>query len=107
MLACGAARLDESGYITLVLREAEAAQGGMASISMPVDVRCPDCAAQKQSAPCRRCGGNGTVEELYSAWLAIPPGITAGEVLAPSADLPGMVETVRFRVQFSAAQARS
>jgi hypothetical protein len=39
------------------------------------------------------------VEELYSAWLAVPPGATDGEVLAPSVELPGMVEPLRFRVR--------
>ena len=99
LLACGVARLDEPGFITLVLREDEAAQGGMATISLHVELWCPDCATRERSAGCARCGGTRTVEELFSAWLAVPPGVTVGEVLTPSVELPGMVEPVRFRVR--------
>jgi len=99
LIACGVARRDEPGFITLVLGEAEAAQGGMATISLHVELWCPDCTAQKQSAGCARCDGTRTVDELFSAWLAVPPGVTSGEVLAPSVELPGMVAPVRFRVR--------
>jgi DnaJ-class molecular chaperone len=109
LIACGAVRLDddEPGFITLVLHAAEAAQGGMATISMRVELWCPDCAAKdgasqgRSATRCPRCGGTRTVEELFSAWLAVPPGVTTGEVLAPSVELPGMVEPVRFRVRFA------
>lgn len=101
LVARGAAHFDEPGYITLVFNQAEAAQGGMITISMRVDVWCPTCAATKPRPPtgCARCEGKGTVEELFSAWLAVPPGVTTGEMLTPSVELPGMVEPVRFRVQ--------
>ena len=98
LMACGVARLDEPGFITLVLREEEAAQGGMATISLHVELWCTDCTAKERSAGCARCGGRRTVEELFSAWLAVPPGVISGEVLVPSVELPGMVEPVRFRV---------
>jgi len=98
LIACGAAEIDDQGFITLVLREDEAAQGGMATISLQVDLWCPGCAAQERSAGCARCGGKRTVRELFSAWLAVPPGVTPGEVLTPSVELPGMVTPVRFRV---------
>ena len=105
LLATGAARYDdfEPGLITLVLSNAEATQGGMVTISIRVDLWCPDCAPEGGAAPapsagCSRCGGTGRVEELFSAWLAVPPGATAGELLVPSAELPGMIEPVRFRV---------
>ena len=108
LLARGAAEYadgDESGVITLVLRRAEAAQGGMATISMRVELWCPQCAAQhRPSTGCPRCGGSRTVEDLYSAWLAIPPGVTAGEFVTPTVGMPGMVEPVRFRVRLSAAR---
>jgi hypothetical protein len=99
LMACGVARLDEPGFITLMLREDEAAQGGMATVSLHVELWCPDCVAQPRAAGCVRCGGTRTVDELFSAWLAVPPGVTAGEVLTPSVELPGMVEPVRFRVR--------
>jgi hypothetical protein len=98
LLSRGAARLDELGWITLVLNETEAAQGGMSRITMRVDVWCPKCAGKVLAGTCAECGGRGTVEELFSAWLAVPPGVSAGEVLTPSAELPGMVEVVRFKV---------
>ena len=108
LLATGAARYDDDNddqpeLITLVLSAAEAAQGGMVTISMRVELWCPNCtpngvAAQPPSGRCSRCGGTGKVEELFSAWLAVPPGVTAGELLVPSAELPGMIEPVRFRV---------
>jgi molecular chaperone DnaJ len=106
LLACGAAQYDDDdpGLITLVLRGDEAAQGGMVTISMRVELWCPACAAQERSAGragCPRCGGSGSVDELYSAWLAVPPAVPPGEVLAPSADLPGMMQPVRFRVRLA------
>jgi hypothetical protein len=101
LLACGVARLDDDdpGFITLMLSQDEATQGGMATISMQVELWCPDCTAHERSARCARCGGTRAVSELFSAWLAMPPGVTAGEVLAPSVELPGMIAPVRFRVR--------
>ena len=112
LLACGAVRIDDdepSSVITLVLHPHEAAQGGMATISMRVDVHCSKCAAREgaarhRSTRCVRCGGTGAVEELFSAWLSIPPGVMAGELLAPSVDLSGMIEPVRFRVRLVEAR---
>lgn len=103
LLTVGAARYDDDGFITLALREGEAARGGMISIPMRVDVWCPACAKSSVSAGCARCGGRRTVDELYSAWLAIPPGVAAGEVFTPSVELPGMIEPVRFRIALAAA----
>ena len=103
LLATGAAWLDESnlGLITLVLSPNEAAQGGMVTIPMWVDITCPHC-GPAPTAPCTRCGATRTTKELYSAWLAIPPGVKEGELLTPSAELPGMLRPVRFRVQHAA-----
>jgi hypothetical protein len=109
LLARGAARYDDAdppGVITLVLRESEAASGGMAMICLRVDLRCPDCATNSRaSAACTRCGGSGVVDELYSAWLAIPPGVAEGELLAPSVGLAGMIEPVTFRVRRATKRA--
>ena len=104
LLATGAAWIDaddDPGLIMLVLSSNEAAQGGMVTIPMWVDVTCPGC-ARAPSAPCARCGGTRTTKELYSAWLAIPPDVKAGERLTPSAELPGMLRPVRFRVEHAA-----
>jgi hypothetical protein len=106
----GAAEIEADGSITLVLGQREAAQGGMISIPMNVDLWCPDCSPQGRPSPthstaaCRRCGGTRTVQELYSAWLAVPPGAITGQMLTPSAELPGMVQPVRFRVRLAQAK---
>jgi hypothetical protein len=70
----------------------------MITISMRVLVRCPACAG----TGCDPCGSQGTVEELYSAWLAVPPEVTDGTVLNPSVRLPGMIEPVSFRIRIAA-----
>jgi hypothetical protein len=98
--ARGAVEIDEPGVVTLVLSQREAALGGMISLSMWVDLWCPACAAKGlPAAGCAKCGGGRTVRELYAAWLGVPPGVTEGEELRPSAFLDGMVERVRFRVR--------
>jgi len=102
--ACGAAHFEAPGVITLRLRDEEAAQGGMATISMHVDVACPECSRRAPTSPCARCSGVRKVRELFSAWLAVPPGVGAGEVIAPSVELPGM-DPVRFRIQLSSGEA--
>jgi molecular chaperone DnaJ len=102
LLACGVARRAEDDVIELFLRAQEAAQGGMVTISMRVPVRCPACAADAEG-PCAGCGGMRTVEELFSAWLAVRPGVADGTVLTPSALLPGMVHPVSFRVRLRGA----
>jgi DnaJ-class molecular chaperone len=93
------ARIKEPGYVELELSEREAAQGGMVRVSMRVDLRCPKCGGGGGSVRCRRCAGTGLVGELVSAWLAVRPGATEGEVLSPPVALPGRAEGVRFRVR--------
>jgi DnaJ-class molecular chaperone len=101
LLACGVARPAEGGVIELFLSPQEVSEGGMATISMRVPVRCPACAAAA-AGECARCGTSRTVEELFSAWLAIPPGVAEGAVLTPSALLRGMLRPVSFRVRLDA-----
>ncbi len=98
LLAGGVARRVDPEVIELFLNEREASEGGMASIAMRVPVYCPACAASP-SGHCARCGSTRTVDELFSAWLAVRPGVTDGAVLNPSALLPGMVRPVSFRVR--------
>jgi DnaJ-class molecular chaperone len=98
LLACGVARRAEPGVIELFLNAQEASEGGMITISMRVPIRCPACAADA-TAPCARCGTQRSVDELFSAWLAVPPGVADGTVLMPSALLNGMVRPVSFRVR--------
>jgi molecular chaperone DnaJ len=97
LLACGIARVVDRGVIEIFLNPTEAKQGGMIAISMRVAVRCRKCTGRDASCP--QCGGAGTTDELFSAWLAVRPGIADGSVLLPSELLPGMVQPVRFHVR--------
>ena len=83
LLMSGAARHAESGVIELLVNQQEAAQGGMVTISMRVPVQ----------------SSKGIVDELFSAWLAIPAGVADGTTLTPSALLPGMIRPPAFRVR--------
>ena len=98
LLACGVARCADDDVIELFLNAQEVSQGGMVTISMRVPVRCPVCATDA-AGPCVRCGMSRTVDELFSAWLAVPPEAADRTVLTPSALLPGMVRPVSFRVR--------
>jgi hypothetical protein len=97
LLASGIARRAEPDLIELVLSAEEAAQGGMVTISMWVPVRCLLCGGRGGS--CVRCAGKGAISQLYSAWLAVPPEVADGALLAPSAALGGMLRPVRFRMR--------
>jgi DnaJ-class molecular chaperone len=97
LLASGIARRAEPDLIELVLSAHEAAQGGMVTISMRVPVRCLLCGGRGGS--CVRCAGKGAIYQLYSAWLAVPPEVADGTLLAPSATLGGMLRPVRFRMR--------
>ena len=81
LLATGIARRVEDDLLELVLDPEEAAQGGMVTISMYVRIRREEAA------------------ELYSAWLAVPPGIADGTILVPTVMLRGMERPVRFRMR--------
>jgi hypothetical protein len=97
LLAGGVARRAETGVIEIFLRPDEIESGGMATISLRVAIHCPDCAAAPADS-CARCGTRRTVEELFSAWLAIPPEVADGAMLEPSVPLRGMVRPITFRV---------
>jgi hypothetical protein len=95
----------DDDVIELYLVDEEAETGGMASISMRVPVRCPAGVAN-HSQWCLRCRGQGTVDELFTAWLAIRPGVTGGTILEPSVLLRDMLRPVSFRVRLPDAAAR-
>ena len=87
--------------IELYLDEVESAEGGMITVGMNVDVRCPECVEPELAAPCARCAGTAKVQERFSAWLAVPPGVADRTILTPSVDLPGMIEHPTFRVRLA------
>ncbi len=98
LLASGFARHAADDVIELLLNAQEASEGGMITIAMRVAIHCPACAGDP-SQPCATCGSKRTVDDLFSAWLAVPPGISDGAVLNPSALLPGMLRPVSFRIR--------
>lgn len=98
LLAGGIARHADGDVIELLLSAQEVMEGGMVTISMRVPVRCPACAAEP-TAPCARCESRRSVEELFSTWLAVPPGVGDGAILTPSVLLTGMLRPVSFRVR--------
>ena len=100
LLACGIARHAGNDIIELYLNPGEAESGGMITIPMRVPVRCPACVGNGLAA-CDRCGGTRVLDDLFSAWLAVPPGVQDGEILPPSALLPGMLTRVLFRVRLA------
>jgi curved DNA-binding protein CbpA len=83
LIATGAARLAEPGVIELILDADEVVEGGMVRIAMRVEVR----------------DGDRIIEEPFSAWLAVRPGVADGTLLKPSANLPNMVQPIVFRVR--------
>jgi curved DNA-binding protein CbpA len=83
LFACGIAIKTGGDIIELSLTEDEAATGGHIELAMRV--------------PVRREGK--LVDDLFAAWLAVPAGVQDGEILPPSAYLPGMVNRVLFRVR--------
>ena len=103
LFACGVARRAEGDVIELFLDAQEVLEGGMVQISMRVLVRCPACAAHATGSRAR-CGTRRTVDELFSAWLAVPPGVADGAILTPSALLDGMIRPVSFRVRLRASR---
>jgi hypothetical protein len=70
----------------------------MVRISMRVDVHCDACTTGVDPS-CAKCGGSRVLDETFSAWLALRPGTVDGTELVPSAQLPGVVQPVRFRVR--------
>ena len=86
LLATGIARRAGDDLLELVLDPDEAARGGMVTISMHVRIRNDDSAT-------------GTVDALYSAWLAVRPGVADGTILIPTVLMRGMERPVRFRMR--------
>ena len=100
LFACGIAIRTGGDVIELTLTEEEAATGGMIELAMRVQVRCPACVGTGTTR-CDRCGGTRVIDDLFAAWLAVPPGVQDGEILPPSAYLPGMMTRVLFRVRLA------
>src|SRR5687767_12876841 len=74
LIACGVARRIDD-VIEILPSPQEASSGGMVMISLPVAILCPACGGGLLRS-CRRCANCRTVQELFSAWLALYPGVT-------------------------------
>lgn len=96
--AMGRANIAADGVIDLFLEEEEWTEGGMVTVAMRTFVHCPACRGST-NIPCPECRNERVLEEQYSAWLAIRPGVEDGTVLTPSAQLPDVVTPVRFRAR--------
>ena len=88
LLACGIAVRTAIDMIELFINPDEAETGGMITIAMRVPVRKPD---------------RQVVDDVFAAWLAVPPGVRDGEILPPSAYVPGMIHRVLFRVRLNSS----
>jgi len=104
LLASGFARHAADDVIELFLNAQEASEGGMITIAMRVKARCPVCAGDAAQS-CDTCGSTRILDELFSAWLAVPPGVVDGTILKPSALLPGMVP-ITFRMRLHGEHTR-
>jgi molecular chaperone DnaJ len=100
LLARGIARRADDDVLELLLNAQEAAEGGMVTVSLRVAVRCLAC--RGKAAACVRCGGQGFVYQLFSAWVAVPAGAVDGTILVPPDQIRGMLRPVRFRVRVGA-----
>lgn len=96
--AMGRANIAADGIIDLFLEEEEWTEGGMVAVAMHTFVHCPHCRGSS-NIPCQECKNARVLEEQYSAWLAVRPGVADGTVLTPSAQLPDVVTPVLFRVR--------
>jgi DnaJ-class molecular chaperone len=95
LLMAGVARWD-GPVLELSLGAEAAKQGGMATIAMPVWVRCDACTG---GVACARCHGGGVFEDLFSAWLAVSPGIADGTMLSPTVPMKGMIQPLKVRIR--------
>jgi DnaJ-class molecular chaperone len=98
LIACAAVQRVGADVIEILPNAQEAATGGMLMISLRVPIRCPACASNLV-ASCNRCANSRSAEEVFSAWLALPPDVADGTILTPSAVLPGMLQPITFRVR--------
>jgi len=74
----------------IVLGPAEAAEGGLLSLDVPVTASCTAC--EGTGGPmfdCERCQGEGKVARRLPVPVHVPPGVRDGEVFQVRTDDPG------------------
>jgi molecular chaperone DnaJ len=101
LIARATARQYTDGLIELLLTRAEAAQGGVAAIALPVRLPCPTCGgcAQPGSIWCVRCEFEGSVREEVTVCIAIPPAVADGATFTVRVDRHDAVPPLRVRVR--------
>jgi DnaJ-class molecular chaperone len=76
----------------IVLREDEAAAGGVLPLDIPLSATCRACEGTGGDAfGCAECGGEGAVERRLPVTLRIPPGVRAGTLFHLQVDDPVVV----------------
>jgi molecular chaperone DnaJ len=76
----------------IVLREDEAAAGGVLPLSIPLSATCRACEGTGgDSFGCPDCAGEGAVERRLPVTLRIPPGVRGGALFQLEVDDPVVV----------------
>jgi DnaJ-class molecular chaperone len=76
----------------ILLTPAEAAEGGVLPLDVPLSTACDLCDGTGGYVfDCERCGGEGKVERRMPLPLRIPPRVRDGEVFQVSVDEPGVL----------------
>jgi len=84
-------RPTERGTVTgeILLRPAEAAEGGPLPLDIPLAAACAACEGTGgEYFNCPECGGEGRVERRLPVTLRIPPGVREGAVFQVHVDDP-------------------
>jgi len=106
LIACGVARRCDDGTIELHLTKEEGLEGGHATISTRARLKCPACGENPESrSACQQCQGQGTVMELVSLWLTLPPHIPDGTVITVSGGRRMTDPPFRFRIRAASSMA--
>jgi molecular chaperone DnaJ len=98
-------------YLEVILTPAEARQGGVFPVSVPVRTSCPDCRASgwRDGFYCPTCQGCGAVQSTREFSLTIPPGTrhgTAVEVAMDGIGLAGVMLIVDVVIRQDARDRR-
>jgi molecular chaperone DnaJ len=101
LLARGAIRRATDGVLELLLRQAEALEGGTAAIDTAVEAACPTCFGNAHPGRlwCRRCDYAGTTRENVTLCIPIPPAVADGATFNVATDPQGRAAPMRVRIR--------
>lgn len=102
LMAAGLIRRAADGTYEVALTAAEAEQGGVVELDVPLVVWCAMCGgvARPNGVWCRRCEFAGTVREEIAVDIAIAPAVVTGGpwlFVVNAQGVPGLVEPLRIR----------